>query len=199
MSPHSETHLCTQHPAASLESFLWNCSLLKSSRCCVLSRLNTGGGVERKEKKRGERHMSGSEAKKFKIETRGAIKRPRRSEESQKDIKRWRFRACGEMFIYLLSILKHKLIISHSAGAFGSPSSRFTVKDYGSLKRGTGSKQCVAIKNGDASQTRCSNHTETQCTSFSDLTKYTRTTSDALTALMCIPWLLGCHHKLLVL
>ena len=77
------------------------------------------------------------------------------------------------MFIYLFSILKHKLIISHPAGVFGSPSSRFTVKDYRSLKTGTGSKQCVAMKNGDASQTRWSSHTETRCTSVGDLTKYT--------------------------
>lgn len=79
----------------------------------------------------------------------------------------------GNVHLFTLHSKACKLIITHSAGAFGSPSNRFTVKDYGSLKIGTGSKQCVAMKNGDASQTQCSNYTKTQCTSVRDLTKYT--------------------------
>lgn len=38
------------------------------------------------------------------------------------------------------------------------------------------------MKNVDASQTRCSNQTKMQCTSVSDLTKYTCTLSHAPTA-----------------
>lgn len=114
----------------------------------------------------------------LKKETKEAIKWPRRSEESQKeDIKGWRFRTSGEMFIYLLSVLKHKLIISHPAGAFGSPSSHFTVKDYGSLKRGTGSKQCVAMKNWDR---QSSSGTERNALPWIKFQK-TKTPSDTLT------------------
>lgn len=46
------------------------------------------------------------------------------------------------------------------------------------------------MKNGDASQTRCSNQTETRCTSVRDLIKYTRTPDSQTSPNMypMIPW-----------
>jgi len=52
--------------------------------------------------------------------------------------------------VFLCSLSPGSTPIRLPAWAFASPSSRVTAKDYGPLKRGTGSEQCVAMKDGDA-------------------------------------------------